>query len=87
VDVRVASKSSGEINEPSAVVELYTQGSHGSTNAKLDSANPSSSACTPRTMPTPPTKGLVRFDLSRDDMSNMMRALETINKKIEDLAI
>jgi hypothetical protein len=87
VDVRVASKSSGEMNEPTAVVELYTQGSHGATDARLGPAASNASACTAPTTPAPPTKGLVRFDLTRDDLSNVMRTLETINKKIEDFAL
>lgn len=87
VDVRVASKASGEMNEPTAVVELYTQGSHGATGSRLSAvtSNNSTSVTAPTT-PLTPTKGLVRFDLTRDDLSNMMRTLETINKKIEDFA-
>ena len=71
VDVKVASRAHAELNEPTAVVELGTRNSSSRTPLGSD-ANSSSSS-------------IVRFDIGRDDMNGLLKTLEGIQKKIDDL--
>ncbi len=64
MDVKVASKSTAELNEPVAVVELSSKNC---TDSEQGSNN------------------VIRFDMNRDQMSGLLKTLESVQRKIDDI--
>ena len=63
--MKVASKSSAELNEPVAVVELSSKNS--SDNSEEGHNN------------------VIRFDMNREQMSGLLKTLESVQRKIDDI--
>ncbi len=66
MDVKVASKTTSELNEPVAVMELSTKSGNGDSTAVAPAST-------------------VRFDINREQMGGILKTLEAVQRKIDEL--